>query len=40
MGVVVVCVGSGIGAFIEGHYIVGLVAFLVGFIFVWDFFRR
>jgi len=38
--VVICCVGAGIESFIEGRYLIGLVAFLVGFIFLWDSFCR
>jgi hypothetical protein len=34
--VVFTCVGVGIGAFRDGHYAVGVAAFVVAFIFVWD----
>jgi len=41
LGVVVfACVGAGIEAFKEGRYVIGLVAFLVAAIFLWDSFRK
>jgi len=38
--VVFACVGVGIEASRQRRYLISFIAFLVAFIFVWDFFRR